>query len=112
MFGIWIGFSSCSLKGDPFASSSKKYSRVMMHQMPPARSFSYCRTTVLGTSPAPVASAATKIIVPDMDCEVCASKLVAKLNAVAGVAKVEANVKAQTLTITPKEKETPSPKAL
>jgi copper chaperone CopZ len=61
---------------------------------------------------APVASAATKITVPDMDCEVCAEKLVKKLTAVPGVAKVEANVKAQMLTITPKEKEVPSPKTL
>jgi copper chaperone CopZ len=61
---------------------------------------------------APTASAATRITVPDMDCEVCAEKLVKKLTTVAGVAKVEANVKAQTLTITPKEKETASPKAL
>ena len=55
---------------------------------------------------------ATTVTVSDMDCEVCAGKLVKKLTAVAGVAKVEADVKAQTLTITPKEKEAPSPKAL
>ena len=60
----------------------------------------------------PSTSAATTITVPDMDCETCAEKLVKKLTAVAGVAKVEADVKAQMLTITPKEKETPSPKAL
>ena len=66
-----------------------------------------------GPGPAtPTAPAATKITIPDMDCEVCAEKLVKKLTAVAGVAKVEADVKAQTLTITPKDKETPSPKAL
>src|SRR5688572_27058321 len=46
---------------------------------------------------------ATTITVPDMDCEVCAGKLVKKLTAVAGVAKVEADVKTQTLTITSKE---------
>jgi copper chaperone CopZ len=61
---------------------------------------------------APAAPAAIKITVPEMDCEACAEKLVKKVTAVPGVAKVEANVAAQTLTITPKEKESPSPKAL
>jgi copper chaperone CopZ len=62
--------------------------------------------------PAPAPTAAITITVPDMDCEVCAGKLVKKLTAVAGVAKVEADVKAQKLTVTPKDKETPSPKDL
>jgi copper chaperone CopZ len=60
----------------------------------------------------PTTPAATRITLPDMECEVCAAKLVKKLTAVAGVAKVEADVKAQTLTVTPKGKESPSPKAL
>lgn len=62
------------------------------------------------TAPAP--GTATTITVPDMDCETCAGKLVKKLTAVAGVAKVEADVKAQTLKVTPTEKESPSPKVL
>jgi copper chaperone CopZ len=68
---------------------------------------------VAAASPAGVpAAGATRITVPDMDCEVCAKKAVAKLTAVAGVAKVEVNVEAHTLTVTPKDKLTPSPKAL
>jgi copper chaperone CopZ len=55
---------------------------------------------------------ATKISAPDMDCEVCAKKVIAKLNAVPGVAKVEPDFEAHTLTITPKPGETLSPKAL
>ena len=47
MLGIWIGFRSRSRNGDPFWSSSKKYSSVMMHQMPPTRSFSYFLTMAL-----------------------------------------------------------------
>jgi copper chaperone CopZ len=61
---------------------------------------------------APTATGATKITVPDMDCEVCAKKAVTKLTAVPGVAKVDVNIEARTITVTPKEKETPSPKAL
>ena len=44
MFGIWIGFRSSTMNGDPFWPSSKKYCSVMMHQMPPASSFSYFLT--------------------------------------------------------------------
>ena len=40
MFGIWIGFRSRRRNGEPFWSSSKKYSSVTMHQMPPTSSFS------------------------------------------------------------------------
>jgi copper chaperone CopZ len=54
----------------------------------------------------------TTISAPDMDCEVCAKKVVAKLGAVPGVAKVEPDFEAHTLTITPKPGETLSPKAL
>ena len=50
MFGIWIGFKSRSMKGEPFWSSSKKYSSVTMHQMPPTSSFSNFLTMLLGTS--------------------------------------------------------------
>lgn len=59
-----------------------------------------------------LAAGATRITVPDMDCEVCAKKAVAKLTAVAGVAKVDVNIEARTLTVTPKENEVLSPKAL
>jgi copper chaperone CopZ len=67
-----------------------------------------------GAPGAPVGATptATRITLPDMDCEACAEKLVKKMNALAGVAKAEADVKAQTLTVTPKGNESPSPKAL
>jgi copper chaperone CopZ len=64
------------------------------------------------TDPGPTNSVLTKITTPEMDCEVCAKKLIAKVNAVPGVAKVEADIEAHTLTITPKPGETLSPKAL
>ena len=54
----------------------------------------------------------TKISAPDVDCEVCAKKVIAKLNAVPGVAKVEPDFEAHTLTIIPKAGEAPSPKSL
>lgn len=54
----------------------------------------------------------TKIITPDMDCPTCAKKVIAKLNAVPGVAKVEPDFEAHTLTIIPKAGEIPSPKSL
>ena len=50
MLGIWIGFKSWRTNGDPFWSSSKKYWRVMMHQMPPTSSFSNFLTMPLSTS--------------------------------------------------------------
>ena len=61
---------------------------------------------------APAAATATTITVPDMDCEVCAKKAVDKVTAVPGVAKVDVNVEARTLTVTAKDKDAPSPKAL
>jgi copper chaperone CopZ len=63
-------------------------------------------------TPGAAAPGATKLTVPDMDCEVCAKKAVTKLTAVAGVAKVDVDVEGRTITVTPKEKESPSPKAL
>jgi len=59
------------------------------------------------TNPAP-----TKITVPDMHCMGCAKKIAAKLYEVPGVAKVEANIEATTLTVTPKPQQAPSPKAM
>lgn len=56
--------------------------------------------------------AQTVITVEKMHCKVCAKKLVAKLEKVAGVQKVEADVEAKTLTVTPKAKAVVSPKAL
>ena len=44
MFGIWIGFRSTTMKGEPFWFSSYWYCRVTMHQIPPTRSFSNWRT--------------------------------------------------------------------
>lgn len=54
----------------------------------------------------------TKITVPDMDCESCAKKVGGKVAEVKGVGKVEYNVQARTLTVTPKAGEALSPKAL
>lgn len=54
----------------------------------------------------------TVIAVEDMDCPSCAKKIVAKLNEVAGVAKVVADTKASKLSVTPKDKAAPSAKAM
>ena len=50
MPGIWIGFTSSTMKGDPFCPSSKKYCIVMIDQMPPASSFSYFLTMPVSIS--------------------------------------------------------------
>lgn len=54
----------------------------------------------------------TTITVPDMHCMGCAKKMANKLDAVPGVAQVQANVELTTLTVTPKVQQAPSPRAL
>ncbi len=54
----------------------------------------------------------TIITVPDMHCMGCAKKMATRLYQVPGVAKVEANVPATTLTLTPQAQRAPSPRAL
>lgn len=54
----------------------------------------------------------TTITAPDMDCTSCAKKVGGKVAEVKGVAKVEYNVQARTVTVTPKPGEALSPKAL
>jgi copper chaperone CopZ len=46
----------------------------------------------------------TKITCPDLDCPNCAKKLVAKLQAVEGVAEVKADVETKIVTVTAKPK--------
>lgn len=55
---------------------------------------------------------ATTITVPEMDCASCAKKVGGKVAEVTGVAKVEYDVQARTLKVTPKPASTLSPKAL
>jgi len=52
------------------------------------------------------------IAIEDMECPTCAKKIVAKVNEVTGVAKSEADVKTQKLTVTAKDGASPSPKAM
>lgn len=54
----------------------------------------------------------TVITVEKLDCKCCAKKLATKLQAVAGVQKVEADLETKTLTVTPKAQVVVSPKAL
>jgi copper chaperone CopZ len=90
-----------------------KYRARYGTEPPPTRAEKAGKAGAAGTPGAAATTpVATRITLPDMECESCAAKLVKKLTAVAGVAKVEADVKAQTLTVTPKGAETPSPKAL
>lgn len=56
--------------------------------------------------------APTTITVPDMDCASCAKKVGGKVAEVPGVAKVEYNVEARTVKVTPKPGTALSPKAL
>ena len=63
MLGIWIGFRSRNRNGEPFCASSKKYSRVAMHQMPPTSSFSNFLTIVAGNFDAADAEVAEQRLV-------------------------------------------------
>lgn len=64
-------------------------------------------SSAFAADPAP-----TTITVPGMHCGGCAKKIAAKLTAVAGVAKAEADVEAKTIKVTPKVNVAVSPKAL
>jgi Cu+-exporting ATPase len=63
--------------------------------------------TVRAAEPAP-----TTLTVEGMQCPSCARKIAARLNAVPGVATVQANVAASTLTVGARAGQTPSPRAL
>ncbi|MBA4062540.1 MAG: heavy metal transporter [Isosphaera sp.] len=54
----------------------------------------------------------TTITIPDMDCASCAKKIGGKVAEVPGVAKVEYDVQARFIRVTPKTGTTLSPKAL
>ena len=64
-------------------------------------------TPVVASDPA-----STTISVPDMHCAGCAKKLTAELTKVVGVSKVETDVEAKTIKVTPKGKNGVSPKSL
>jgi copper chaperone CopZ len=59
---------------------------------------------VLGTAVQAADPAVTKITVPDLDCPSCAKKVVAKLQAVEGVAEAKADVETKIITVTAKPK--------
>ncbi len=65
--------------------------------------------TAVGAEPAPTT---TTISVPEMHCGGCAKKVTAKLTALTTVAKAEADMKAKTITVTPKDGVALSPKAV
>lgn len=60
----------------------------------------------------PLWAAQTTITVSDMHCPSCAKKMTAQLQQVPGVAIIQANVPVGTLTVAPREPQTPSPRAL
>ena len=66
----------------------------------------------LGSSLRAADPAPTTITIPDMHCGGCVKSVAAKLVAVEGVAKAEANVEAKIITVTPKANVALSPKAL
>ncbi|HJT76950.1 MAG TPA: heavy-metal-associated domain-containing protein [Gemmataceae bacterium] len=54
----------------------------------------------------------TTITIPDMHCQGCAKKVADQLYQVRGVAAVQANVQAKTLTVTPRAQAILSPRDL
>lgn len=54
----------------------------------------------------------SKLVVDDMSCLGCAKSVTKALTAVAGVESAVVDLKAQTVTVTPKGEKAPSPKAL
>lgn len=62
---------------------------------------------VCAADPAP-----TTISIPDLHCASCAKKVTTRLTTLAGVEKAEADVKAKTITVTPKVGALLSPKAV
>ena len=54
----------------------------------------------------------TTILIPELHCAGCAKKVTTKLTTLPGVAKAEADVKAKTITLTPKAGAILSPKAV
>lgn len=56
--------------------------------------------------------APTTITIPDMHCMGCAKKMANQLYQVPGVAKVQANVEATTMIVTPKAQQTFSARAI
>ena len=54
----------------------------------------------------------TTITIPDMHCQGCAKKVAAQLYQVRGVAAVQANVQAKTITVNPQGQAILSPRAL
>jgi len=63
--------------------------------------------TACAAEPAP-----TTILIPELHCAACAKKVTTKLTTLPGVAKAEADVKAKTITLTPKAGAVLSPKAV
>lgn len=63
--------------------------------------------TTRAADPAP-----TTISVPEMHCSGCAKKVTTKLTGLTGVAKAETDMKAKTITVTPKAGSVLSPKAV
>jgi Cu+-exporting ATPase len=54
----------------------------------------------------------TTITVADMDCPGCAKQVAAKVSKVQGVAKVQTDVEAKTVTVTPRARVVLAPRAL
>jgi len=66
----------------------------------------------LGLTLSAAAEAPTTITVPTMDCAGCAKNVAARLKQVPGVASAQANLQAQTITVTPQQAQVLSPRAL
>jgi Cu+-exporting ATPase len=70
-------------------------------------------TAMIAARPAQAADPkVTTIVVKDMHCSNCASKIARKLYTVPGVVKVTTNVKANTAVVTPQATKAPSPRAM
>ncbi|MBY0229751.1 MAG: cation transporter [Gemmataceae bacterium] len=106
--------SPCCFPGSPCCSATLVSAETPKSDKPVAKGKGCCgKCAVKADVPAAKpAAGATVIAVEGMDCPSCAKKIVAKLSAVAGVAKVAADAKASRLTVTPKDKAAPSAKAM
>jgi Cu+-exporting ATPase len=106
--------SPCCFPGSPCCAASLVSAEAPKGGKPVAKAGGCCgKCGVKADAPAAKPAAnATVIAVEDMECPSCAKKIVAKLSAVAGVAKAEADLKGSRVVVTPKDKAAPSARAM
>ncbi len=106
--------SPCCFEGSPCCAAALVSAEAPKGGKPAAKGKGCCgKCAAKADAPAAKPAAnATVIAVEDMECPTCAKKIVAKLSAVAGVAKAEADLKGSRVVVTPKDKAAPSARAM